>query len=71
MDSDRDVEAPGTFLPDYAIPAQRRGELLKVAKERGAITVAESASQFAEVFAAIKELIAPRATPRRRIDFNP
>src|SRR5260370_9904222 len=47
MDSDQDVEAPGTFLPDYAIPAQRRGELLKVAKERGAITVAESASQFA------------------------
>jgi len=47
MDSDQDGEAPGTFLPDYAIPAQRRGELLKVAKERGAITVAESASQFA------------------------
>lgn len=47
MDSARDVEAGGTVLPDYAIPAQRRGELLKIAKERGAITVAESASQFA------------------------
>jgi DeoR/GlpR family transcriptional regulator of sugar metabolism len=33
--------------PDYAIPAQRRAELLKVAKERGGITVTESASQFA------------------------
>jgi DeoR/GlpR family transcriptional regulator of sugar metabolism len=36
-----------TSSPDYAIPAQRRAELLKVAKERGAITVTESASQFA------------------------
>src|SRR5271165_3533170 len=45
--SRQDVEAAEATLPDYAIPAQRRSELLKVAKERGAITVAESASQFA------------------------
>ena len=47
MDSEQDVAAAESVLPDYAIPAQRRGELLKVAKERGAITVVESASQFA------------------------
>jgi DeoR/GlpR family transcriptional regulator of sugar metabolism len=46
-DSRQDVEAAEATLPDYAIPAQRRGELLKVAKERGAINVAESATQFA------------------------
>lgn len=47
MDSEQDVEAAAPDLPDYAIPAKRRGELLKVARERGAIIVAESASQFA------------------------
>ncbi len=49
MDIDSKSEAQGDqgLLPDYAIPAQRRGELLKTAKIRGAITVAESAAQFA------------------------
>jgi DeoR/GlpR family transcriptional regulator of sugar metabolism len=47
MRSDENIGAEGVALPDYAIPAQRRAELLKVAKERGAITVVESASQFA------------------------
>src|SRR5258708_17194893 len=46
-DSEGDAKEIETSRRDYAIPAQRRGELLKVAKERGAITVAESASQFA------------------------
>ena len=32
--------------PDYSLPARRRSELLKVAKERGSITVAEVADQF-------------------------
>jgi DeoR/GlpR family transcriptional regulator of sugar metabolism len=47
MDSEPDGETAETAPPDYAIPAKRRGDLLKVAKERGAITVTESASQFA------------------------
>src|ERR1700722_787365 len=47
MRSDENIGAEGIVLPDYAIPAQRRAELLKVAKERGVITVVESASQFA------------------------
>ena len=47
MDSEPDGDATETAPPDYAIPAKRRGDLLKVAKERGAITVTESASQFA------------------------
>jgi DeoR/GlpR family transcriptional regulator of sugar metabolism len=46
-DSQQDAEPTESALTDYAIPAQRRGELLKVAKERGAINVAESAAQFA------------------------
>jgi DeoR family fructose operon transcriptional repressor len=33
--------------PDYALPARRRGELLRVAKKCGAIMVAEIAAQFA------------------------
>src|ERR1700733_7519102 len=33
--------------PDYLLPARRRGELLRVAKKRGAIMVAEIAAQFA------------------------
>lgn len=32
---------------DFALPARRRGELLKVAKMRGSITVVEIAQQFA------------------------
>jgi DeoR/GlpR family transcriptional regulator of sugar metabolism len=32
---------------DYALPARRRSELLKVAKMRGSITVAEIAAEFA------------------------
>jgi hypothetical protein len=31
----------------------------------------ETASQFAEVFAAIKELIAPPAPPKKQIGFHP
>lgn len=46
-DSERDTKETETTSPDYAIPAQRRAELLKAAKERGAITVMESANQFA------------------------
>ena len=46
-DSEENAGVAETALPDYAIPAQRRTELLKVAKERGAINVVESASQFA------------------------
>lgn len=47
MDPEQEVEAAEDAPPDYAIPAKRRGDLLKVAKERGAITVTEGASQFA------------------------
>jgi DeoR/GlpR family transcriptional regulator of sugar metabolism len=47
MDPEPDGDEAETAPPDYAIPAKRRGDLLKVAKERGAITVTESASQFA------------------------
>jgi DeoR/GlpR family transcriptional regulator of sugar metabolism len=45
--ADQDREVMVGDAPDYALPARRRGELLKVAKKRGAITVAELAAQFA------------------------
>ena len=38
---------PSADPRDYALPARRRGELLRIAKERGSITVAEIAAQFA------------------------
>jgi DeoR family fructose operon transcriptional repressor len=47
LDPEQDGEAMENDAPDYALPAQRRGELLRVAKKRGAITVAEIALQFA------------------------
>jgi DeoR/GlpR family transcriptional regulator of sugar metabolism len=47
MDPEQEAEPAEDAPPDYAIPAKRRGDLLKVAKERGAITVTEGASQFA------------------------
>jgi DeoR family transcriptional regulator, fructose operon transcriptional repressor len=47
LDSEQDSEVMENDAPDYALPAQRRGELLRVAKKRGAITVAEIALQFA------------------------
>jgi DeoR/GlpR family transcriptional regulator of sugar metabolism len=40
---DREGEAE---TPDYALPARRRAELVKVAKSRGSITVIEIAQQF-------------------------
>src|SRR6202795_1026992 len=45
--ADQDREVMVGDAPDYALPARRRGELLRVAKKRGAITVAETAAQFA------------------------
>jgi len=33
-------------MPDYALPARRRAELVRVAKSRGSITVIEIAQQF-------------------------
>jgi DeoR/GlpR family transcriptional regulator of sugar metabolism len=45
-DSTSKAGANEGVLLDNAIPAQRRGQLLKVAKVRGFIAVAESASQF-------------------------
>src|ERR1700738_1122640 len=46
LNPDQKNELSEGNLPDYALPAQRRGQLLKVAKTRGGITVAEIASQF-------------------------
>jgi DeoR/GlpR family transcriptional regulator of sugar metabolism len=39
--------ATGGEVPDYALPARRRGELLRLARTRGSITVADIANQFA------------------------
>jgi DeoR/GlpR family transcriptional regulator of sugar metabolism len=47
LGSEQDGEVTENEAPDYALPAQRRGELLRVAKKRGAISVAEIALQFA------------------------
>ena len=47
LDFEQDGEVKESDAPDYALPAQRRGELLRAAKKRGAITVAEIALQFA------------------------
>ena len=47
FDSEQDGEVIENDAPDYALPAQRRGELLRIAKKRGAITVAEIALRFA------------------------
>jgi DeoR/GlpR family transcriptional regulator of sugar metabolism len=42
----RQAEKRSPGLPDSAIPAQRRGALLQVAKQQGAITVTDCANQF-------------------------
>jgi DeoR/GlpR family transcriptional regulator of sugar metabolism len=47
LDSKQEGEVIENDAPDYALPAQRRGEMLRMAKKRGAITVAEIALQFA------------------------
>jgi DeoR/GlpR family transcriptional regulator of sugar metabolism len=47
FDSDQESDVIEGDSPDYALPARRRGELLRVAKKRGAIMVAEIAAQFA------------------------
>ena len=47
LDSDQESDVIEGDSPDYALPARRRGELLRVAKKRGAIMVAEIAAQFA------------------------
>src|ERR1700759_4671588 len=47
LNSEQGGEVMENEAPDYALPAQRRSELLRVAKKRGAISVAEIALQFA------------------------
>jgi DeoR/GlpR family transcriptional regulator of sugar metabolism len=47
LDSEEAGNVVERLAPDYALPARRRGELLRVAKKRGGIMVAEIAAEFA------------------------